>query len=68
MIIVKSTVRKIVSDANKRISSKAIEALENKVLNIIKSAIRLTGSHKTITDTEILMSQGKVDNGSGVAQ
>jgi hypothetical protein len=62
VLIVKSKVRQIVNDANKRISSKAMEALENKVLNIVRSAIRLTGSHKTITATEILMSQGKADN------
>lgn len=48
-----SQVKKIVKEQNKQISKQALESLNNRVLNILESAIRTTGRFTRITETEI---------------
>jgi hypothetical protein len=57
MLVNKSKVREIIKTSGKRISKDAWAALDNRVIAIIQTAIKLTGGHKTITDTEVLMAQ-----------
>jgi hypothetical protein len=60
-LVVRSKVKEIVRDHKKRMSKEAWEALDMRVAALVRTAIRLCGSHKTIRDTEIYMAQGKVD-------
>ena len=53
MLIVKSEVKKLVNEANKRIGKEGLEALNTRVRNIIEGAIRSAGGFKTIKETEI---------------
>lgn len=64
MYYVKSKVQEIVKASGKRMSKGAWEALDSKILKVVSIAIKLTGHHKTITDTEILLARGG-DNGRG---
>lgn len=56
MVLVKSKIKKLVQEHKKRMSKEAWEALDSRVVAIVTGAIKLTGSFKTIKDTEIYMS------------
>lgn len=58
MYYVKSKVQSLVKDKGKRMSKEAWEALDGKIVQIIASASKFCGHHKTIRDTEIYMAKG----------
>ena len=57
MIIVKSELRKILREQDKRITQEAIGTLNRQVEELVLSACRLTGKFKTITPTEMLLAK-----------
>jgi hypothetical protein len=59
MFLNKKAVKQLVKEQGKRISKQGVEALDAKVRMFIMSAVRLTGSFKTITDTEIYQANGR---------
>lgn len=55
----KKAIKQFYHDKGRRLSSGAMVALENKVENILWSSLRLARNFKTITETEITLSNGK---------
>ena len=54
----RSLVKQLAKDCGKRLSKDAIDALDNKVISIVRVAAKMCGGLKTITETEILISKG----------